>query len=470
MRRSLYLKFVVAYVLFAVLSFLLISTAGSRMIEKQLIRETGSGLYREASAVASSHGALYYGNQTSIESLYSNLSALSSYQDSTIWLVNAGNRLLISTDEPLDAENARLLEDFDPAAMGNSYYATGIFDSYFSRKTLSVLAPITQNMSVRGYIVIHTPLSQVYAHREEILKQVYLVALLLFLLSLLILLLFTFIVYRPLKQITRGAAEYASGHLDYRIPVHSEDEMGYLATTLNYMSSELSKTGEDQRTFIANVSHDFRSPLTSIKGYLEAFLDGTIPPEMQEKYLKILLFETERLSKLTQNLLSLNNFDSKGRMLNLTEFDINEVIKNTAATFEGTCRSKKITIQLLLLGDSLSVYADMGKIQQVLYNLIDNAIKFSFRDSCITVETAERHGKVFVSVKDTGEGISRESLPKIWDRFYKEDSSRGRDRKGTGLGLAIVKEIITAHSQNINVVSTQGAGSEFIFTLDKPRK
>ena len=470
MRRSLYVKFVVAYVLVAILGFLLISTVGSRMIEKQLVRETGGDLYREASAVAESHGTLYYGSQTSIESLYSNLSVLASYQDSTIWLVNAGNRLLLSTDEPLDAEDAPLLEDFDPAVLGNSYYTIGAFDAYFSEKMLSVLAPITQNMSIRGYIVIHTPMSQIYLHREEVLKQVYLIALMLFLLSLLILLMFTFTVYRPLKQITRGAAEYASGHLDYEIPVQSEEEMGYLATTLNYMSDELNKTGEDQRTFIANVSHDFRSPLTSIKGYLEAFLDGTIPPEMQEKYLKILLFETERLSKLTQNLLSLNNFDSKGRMLNLTEFDINDVIKNTAATFEGTCRSKKITIQLLLLGDSLPVYADMGKIQQVLYNLIDNAIKFSFRDSTITVETAERHGKVFVSVKDTGEGISRESLPKIWDRFYKEDSSRGKDRKGTGLGLAIVKEIITAHSQNINVISTQGAGSEFIFTLDKPRR
>lgn len=470
MRRSLYVKFVVAYVLVAILGFLLISTVGSRMIEKQLIRETGSDLYREASAVAESHGTLYYGSQTSIESLYSNLCVLADYQNSTIWLVNAGNCLLISTDTPLDAENAPVLEDFDPAAMGNSYYTTETFDSYFSEKMLSVMAPITQNMSIRGYIVIHTPMSEIYTHREEILKQVYLISLLLFLLSLTILLMFTFTVYRPLKQITRGAAEYASGHLDYEIPVQSEDEMGYLATTLNYMSDELDKTGENQRTFIANVSHDFRSPLTSIKGYLEAFLDGTIPPEMQEKYLKILLFETERLSKLTQNLLSLNNFDSKGRMLNLTEFDINEIIKNTAATFEGTCRSKKITIQLLLLGDLLPVYADMGKIQQVLYNLIDNAIKFSFRDSYITVETAERHGKVFVSVKDTGEGISRESLPKIWDRFYKEDSSRGKDRKGTGLGLAIVKEIITAHNQNINVVSTQGAGSEFIFTLDKPKK
>ena len=132
-----------------------------------------------------------------------------------------------------------------------------------------------------------------------------------------------------------------------------------------------------------------------------------------------------------------------------------------------TCTSKHISIELLLAAETLYVSADYGKIQQVLYNLIDNAIKFSRNDSSIQVETTERHGKVSVSVRDHGIGIPRNAISKIWDRFYKIDSSRGKDRKGTGLGLAIVKEIINAHNQNINVVSTEGAGTEFVFTLDK---
>lgn len=243
--------------------------------------------------------------------------------------------------------------------------------------------------------------------------------------------------------------------------------MGYLARTLNYMSGELNKTGEYQKKFVANVSHDFRSPLTSIKGYVEAIVDGTIPPEMQDRYLNIVLFETERLNKLTQSLLTLNDIDSKGNMLDITRFDINAVIKNTAATFEGICTSRKITISLVIPSPTLYVSADMGKIQQVLYNLIDNAIKFSNNDSTIIVETTEKYRKVFVSVKDSGIGIPKESLSKIWDRFYKIDASRGKDRKGTGLGLSIVKEIISAHNQNINVISTEGVGTEFIFTLDK---
>ena len=156
--------------------------------------------------------------------------------------------------------------------------------------------------------------------------------------------------------------------------------------------------------------------------------------------------------------------------MNFRNFDINKVIKNTIATFEGTCRSKTISIELILTGEQLNAYADMEQIQQVLYNLIDNAIKFSPVNSTITIETTLKNERIFVSVKDKGCGISKENLPKIWDRFYKIDSSRGRDRKGTGLGLAIVKEIINSHHQNINVISTQGVGTEFIFTLERAKE
>ena len=242
--------------------------------------------------------------------------------------------------------------------------------------------------------------------------------------------------------------------------------MGYLAATLNYMSDELDKMEEYQRTFVANVSHDFRSPLTSIKGYLEAILDGTIPPEMQEKYLHLVISETERLNKLTQGLLTLNSLDAKG-YLSRSNFDINRVIKDTAASFEGTCSSRSIILDLTFSEPVTMVYADLGKIQQVLYNLIDNAIKFSHNDSAIYIQTSVKYEKAFISVKDTGVGIPKDSLKKIWERFYKTDPSRGRDKRGTGLGLAIVKEIIQNHGETIDVISTVGVGTEFIFTLPR---
>ena len=202
---------------------------------------------------------------------------------------------------------------------------------------------------------------------------------------------------------------------------------------------------------------------------MEAILDGTIPPELQDKYLNIISHEAHRLEKLTRSLLVLNDLDERKRMMNIRKFDINDVIKNTANTFEVICSKKNIDLELLLSGRELFVEADMEQIQQVLYNLLDNAVKFSNDNSSITLETTVNHGKVFVSVKDHGSGIPKESLSRIWDRFYKIDVSRGKDRKGTGLGLAIVKEIINAHKQNINVISTVGVGTEFIFTLEKAK-
>ena len=166
-------------------------------------------------------------------------------------------------------------------------------------------------------------------------------------------------------------------------------------------------------------------------------------------------------------MLAINSMDSKG-FLSRSNFDINRVIKSTAETFEGTCNAKNIVLDLTFTDDVQMVYADLGKIQQVLYNLIDNAIKFSHPDSVIYIQTFLKYERVFVSVKDTGVGIPKESINKIWNRFYKSDISRGKDKKGTGLGLAIVKDIIQAHGENIDVVSTVGVGTEFIFTLSKP--
>ena len=236
------------------------------------------------------------------------------------------------------------------------------------------------------------------------------------------------------------------------------------------MSSQLRDMEDYQKTFVANVSHDFRSPLTSIKGYVEAMTDGTIPPEMHEKYLKIILFETDRLTDLTKDLLALNEYDTKQLLLNIESFDLHEAIKNTAASFEGTCTEKKISIELLLATKTMFVSADKRKIQQVLYNLLDNAIKFSEPDSVVTIETTEHGDKVFTSIKDRGMGIPRDSVNKVWERFYKSDLSRGKDKKGTGLGLAIVKEAINAHDENINVISTEGVGTEFTFSLSRTKE
>ena len=301
--------------------------------------------------------------------------------------------------------------------------------------------------------------------KENLLKISYITFLVLFLLSGIILIFFTEAVYKPLRKITTATEQYASGNMHYELQVESNDEMGYLAAILSYMAGEIAKSEDNQKKLVANVSHDFRSPLTSIKGFLEAMQDGTIPTELYPKYIGIVLNETDRLIKLTNSLLTLNNLNTKGMILEKTDFDINQVIRNTVTAFEPACIEKKIAVELILTSDVMTVNADMGKIQQVLYNLLDNAIKFSPNSSIIKIETYEKHNKIFVSVKDKGIGIPKENLKQIWGRFYKTDLSRGKDKKGTGLGLSIAKEIIQSHNENINVISTEGVGTEFVFSL-----
>lgn len=469
MRKTLFLKFVIVYLCFGILSFVAVSVITSKLTENYLVKTETESMYREANSIAAGRLVQSYTQADSLYEVYAYLSALSSYHSTEIWLMDPKGEILVDTSEEFGTTDLGTIENFDLTALTGTYYQRGNFFGHFSTEVLSVVAPITSDYNTEGYIAIHHEMHELKAEANSLLNISYITLIIVFLLSLLVLLAFACMVYLPLKRIIYAANEYAAGNLNYTLPVENNDEMGYLAASMNYMAGEINKAGEYQRKFVSNISHDFRSPLTSIKGYVEAMLDGTIPPEMQEKYLNIVLSETVRLNKLTRGLLTLNTFDDKGMYLEITEFDINQVIRNTAATFEGTCQSKSIAIQLTLDAPTLYVKADMGKIQQVLYNLIDNAIKFSNPSSYIYIETTEKHGKVFVSVKDTGEGIPKESIQKIWERFYKTDPSRGKDKKGTGLGLAIVKEIIQAHNENINVVSTEGVGTEFTFSLQKAK-
>lgn len=466
MKKFLFAKFITAMIFLGLLGFTAISLIGTNLVENHVESVYSGRLYREASKIAGQRAVKYYQEIDTPAEFYGFLSS-SVYEKEKIWLISPKGEILMDTSQSFITKDFPKIDTFNPVQCNGSYYQVGKFFNYFQEDQLSVMVPVTANMRVKGYIAIHLPMSLLYKQRDSLLNNIYILFLLFLGIMLLIIPVFYFMINRPLKKITQGANAFASGNLKYNIPLNTEDELGYLALTLNYMSDELDMTGNYQRKFISNVSHDFRSPLTSIKGYTEAILDGTIPPEMQEKYLKIVVYETDRLYKLTQSMLTLNNLDEKGRQLDYSDFDINRTIKTTAEAFEGICREKRISIELLLTGQTLFVYADMGQIQQVLYNLIDNAIKFSPLDSVIKVESTLKHETVFISVKDTGCGIPKESLSKIWDRFYKIDTSRGKDRKGTGLGLSIVKEIINSHKQNINVISTEGVGTEFIFTLQK---
>lgn len=465
MKRLLLAKFLFAFGCFYILSFISVSMLANSLLKEYLVQTTAESMYRETSRVASGRLAQRVSDYTELSDVYDNLSALASYQDTVIWLMNAQGEVVLDTGQKYEPGTSRSISGFNPADWTGNYYQRGDFYGSFDTEMLTVASPINTDLTTKGYVLMHYDLDLLDNQRYALMNVCYLVLIVILLLALILLAVYVFTVYRPLNRVAGAAAEYAAGNLNYRFSMDNEDEIGFIGASLQYMAGEINKSGEYQRKFISNISHDFRSPLTSIKGYVEAILDGTIPPEMQERYLKIVVTETERLNSLTQGLLTLNNFDDKKVLLDLQEFDINEVIRSTSATFEGICRQKGIQFQITFDAPSLIVSADKGKIQQVLYNLIDNAIKFSYPNSVICLETSEQHDKVLVSVKDHGEGIPKENINKIWERFYKGDSSRGKDKKGTGLGLSIAKEIIQAHGENINVVSTEGTGTEFTFSL-----
>ncbi len=465
MRKTLYLKFLLAYVVFGFFGFIVVATFSSSLIEQKVKSETAQSLYSEASMISQTYASDLYNSEITIESAHNQLKALDTYLSASIWIINPSGTVMVNSKELPDIANPEVITDFTPSVTADSYYTTGDFFGTYPEKVLTVFSPITSNYKIKGYVVILKPMQNLREQVNGYLTIVYITLVLLLLLSLIILIFFTEMVYIPLKKIIYATEQYADGNMHYEFAIDNHDELGYLAGTLNYMASEIARSEDHQKKFVANVSHDFRSPLTSIRGYLEAMLDGTIPPEMHEKYLQIVLNETERLTKLTNSLLQLNNLNMKGMLLEVTEFDINDIIRDTVATFEGLCEKKQIQISLLLTGENMTVSGDMSKIQQVLYNLIDNAIKFSHNNSTITIETREKKSKLFVSVKDSGIGIPKDSQKLIFDRFYKTDLSRGKDKKGTGLGLAITKEIIHSHGENINVISTEGVGTEFIFTI-----
>lgn len=467
MKSTLHLKFLIVYLIFGFLSIFTIATLTDNLSFNRLKKQTGSNLYQEASLVSSEYLSLYFAKDISIADAHLQLSAMEKRLHASIWFVDKEGKLLTSSHSKDYPVIPTIIDGFNPLENGTDSYQISDYHGYFTEDVITVITPVISSYMPKGYLLIHKHLSDLKPLHKEFMRTVYITFFVIYLLSFSILLVFRFIVYNPLRKITEAAKQYASGNLDYEIPIKTEDEMGYLSSSLNYMSSQLRDMDDYQKKFVANVSHDFRSPLTSIRGYVQAMADGTIPAEFQEKYLNIILFETERLTDLTQDLLTLNEFDTKNLLLNKQVFDIHETIKNVAASFEGSCIQKRISIELLLAGKHLNVYADQRKIQQVLYNLLDNAIKFSDDDSIITIETTDRAGKVFTSVKDYGIGIPRNALGKIWERFYKTDLSRGKDKKGTGLGLAIVKEAIQAHGENINVISTEGVGTEFIFSLSK---
>lgn len=474
MKFNLLIKYILVYAVTALLGFLGVTFISYRVDYNRVLEYYDDSLYRQAISIADEYASDYFSTEH-LRLIEKELNTISKLNDTRIMFVDTNGNVILDTQYSENAdENGVLytLPGFDYTSLGTKHSVTGSFYGLFDNNTLSVFAPIVNLFTTKGYVVIHLDDSKIQSKVYTTFNTNYLTLAIMLLLNLTFIGLYIVHIHNPLTRIIKGTDEYGKGNLSYKITVSNNDadEIGRLAASLNYMASKLDESDQFQQKFLSNISHDFRSPLTSIKGYLEAISDGTIPPEMEKKYIDIVLFETERLTKLTGNILTLNELDPETVRLEISVFDINSIIRHTIETFEGACKKKRIQFHLTFSGEKEYVRGDKSKIGQVIYNLVDNAIKFSHENSYIYISVREKGEKAYISVKDMGSGIAKESLSKIWDRFYKSDSSRGRDKKGSGLGLSITKEIIQAHNEHIDVISTEGVGTEFTFTLPVERK
>ena len=274
----------------------------------------------------------------------------------------------------------------------------------------------------------------------------------------------------PIRQMTYATRDFAKGKFDVKTPVVGEDEIAELATAFNSMADELSKLEYTRSSFLANVSHDLRTPMTSIAGFIDGILEGAIPPEKHPYYLEIIGQEVKRLSRLVNSLLDISRMESGNRKFEKVPFDICEMARIILLSFESKIDAKKLDVEFEASEDRLMVFSDKDAINQVLYNICDNAVKFSKEGGKYKLRLFEEAHKITIKVYNEGAGIPTEDLPHVFDRFYKSDKSRGLDKTGVGLGLYICKTIMDNLGETISVESEQGVYCEFTIKLTKYRE
>ncbi len=330
---------------------------------------------------------------------------------------------------------------------------------------LLVGIPIGGQSAVGGVLIISAPLASIKETEAIIKEQLMIVTAILILISLALTFFFSRAFTRPILKINEAAAKMAVGNLSIRIDVDGKDELGMLADTINNLSLQLHKIEQLRKELIANVSHEFRTPLSLIKGYAETIMDVTGDmPEKRNKQLGIILEEAERLRSMVDDTLNLSQMQSEYFQLDIRPFDIAASVRNIKNRFLYILEESGISIEIQT-SDCIIVMGDEARIEQVLYNFVSNACNHTARGGWIRIEIIENVDNVKIEVIDNGEGIAADELPNIWDRFYKGS----KENKGTGLGLAIAKKILEAHVSSYGVESKLNQGTRFWFTLNKAK-
>ena len=340
------------------------------------------------------------------------------------------------------------------AATDKDYTEVGRLGKTFVRTQITAASPIRINNKTVAIVIATKKITSSWYGYAKRMLQIFLVVYYL-----------SYRLTRPLRDMATATEHYSQGDFSYKVKVRGHDEVAQLSEAFNTMAMSLSALESSRRSFVANVSHELKTPMTSIGGFIDGMLDGTISEDKYDYYLRIVSDEVKRLSRLVTGMLNMSKLEAGEMQINLKQFDISADIFKTLLSFERKINDKDIEIVGLDKMESMIVSADEDMMMQVIYNLIDNAVKFTPQNGYIEFKTYHDKEKLFVSIKNSGAGIEREEADKIFERFYKIDKSRSYDVKGAGLGLYLVKSIVELHGGQIVCKSKLNEYTQFVFWL-----
>ena len=452
------------------LSFLMLGASFATLSYQYTIQEKQDSMGRSANIIAAYTSSYINANgQYSWQDMgfQSQLSVLALATDTHVMVSTAQGTVVYATDganELLELESRSIPSQIVSEVVGGSFVGATTLGGMYERPRYLVALPIQSGATLQGLVLVSCEASEISSMWQDLSSIFLVTAAAVILIAAIISSVTSMRQSKPIKEIAAAARQFGHGELSVRVDVgHRRDEVGELAEAFNAMADSLSKSEQRRSEFIANVSHELKTPMTTIAGFADGILDGTIPPEKEKQYLQVISSETRRLSRLVRSMLDLSRLQSDERAAQ-QQFDICETMLRVLVSLESKINAKHLNVDAQLPDDPVQVWGDQDAITQVCYNLLDNAAKFSPENGPLRISITTKSSKAYISISNEGQTISPEELPLIFDRFHKTDHSRSADRDGVGLGLYIVKTILNSHKENITCTSEDGK-TTFTFTL-----
>ena len=453
------------------MAMLLIGTSFQALVRNYLTDQAMEGLKNDGNAISALASAYYTEGTLNHEDFLVNLSFVSQVSQADAVICDSTGRLVLCSRAPFGCGHQGL--NVSPDFLQNVFSTgcvttTGIIQGLYEEERFVTAVPITDSNGFGvGIVIVSAPMEQVTQILQKISDTYLFVSVLVVLLAVVMMSLVARKQSRPLRDMAKAAHDFGLGNLNARVQVDpkSSDEVQDLALAFNNMASSLQQSEYQRQEFVANVSHELKTPMTTISGFVDGMLDGTIPPERHKHYMHMVSDETKRLSRLVRSMLDISRLqDQDIPEEKKSRFELQELAGQVLITFEQKIDAKNLNVDVDFPGHPTYTRAGPDYITQVIYNLLDNAVKFCPEGGDLGMKVRTGTTKLYVSVSNSGETIPPNELALLFDRFHKLDKSRSQNRDGWGLGLYIVKTIIGRHGEDISVTSQNGI-TTFTFTL-----